>query len=106
MPDLARELRQVHIVPLIGYCVLGALIVLGTIMIAWYPLATLICGKRYDGGSKTHTTVIQPTTAPTSVTEVHDSEVPLMFKGQRKDVEAQQPTVQYDFDKEGNERFS
>lgn len=106
MPDLAAELRQVHMIPIIGYCVLGVLILLGLIMIAWFPLATLCCGRRFDKAEKTHGNM-QPTTSPPSVTDVQDSEIPLMFKDpKRKDVEMQQPQqVQYNFDKDA-ERFS
>lgn len=89
---MAAELKQVHLVPIIGYCVLGVVIFLGLVMILWFPVATLICGKRFDRGEKT-------VTATQHSAEVNDTDRPLMFKDQkRKDLEMQPVTKQYNFD--------
>lgn len=93
---MAAELQQVHLVPIIGYCVLGVVIFLGLIMIFWFPVATLICAKRFDRGEKSApgTQLSAPIHG-----EVGDSDLPLMFKDQkRKDLEMQPVTKHYNFD--------
>lgn len=85
-------MQQVFLVPTIGYWVLGVTIVIGLIMIFWFPLATLICGRRFEKDDKTagQTKKVAP------LNDGPDS--PLMLK--RKDVEMQ-PVVakQYMFEK-------
>lgn len=90
LPEMAKEIEQVFIVPTIGYCVLGVTIVIGLIMIFWFPLATLICAKKFAKEDKATGTTkkVAPLDGPDS---------PLMLK--RKDVEMQPVTKQYLFEK-------
>lgn len=105
LPEMADELKKVFIVPTIGYCVLGAVIFVGLIMIFWFPVATLLCSKRFDGADKSR---IQPTSNVVHPPETSDSDRPLMFKD-RKDVEMQPVAKRYNFDAkaaETDERFT
>lgn len=90
LPEIAKEMQQVFLVPTIGYCVLAVTIAIGLIMIFWFPLAALICGKRFVGDEKTvgQTKKVAPSDDPDS---------PLMLK--RKDLEMQPVTKQYKFEK-------
>lgn len=92
---------MVHIIPTIGYCVLGVTIFLGLVMIVWFPLGHLLCPRRFEKKG-----VIHATTKSAPQPELPDTDIPLMFK--RRDAEVQPVTKQYNFEKDAraDERFS
>ena len=110
LPDMAKEIRQIYIIPRVGYYVLGGTIVLGLILMLWMPLTTLICGKRYGRSTKGGKTVPMETISTVTIGE-RESETPLMFKdANKRPIELQPITKQYnnnfDRDPSSNERFS
>lgn len=110
MPDLASELKLVHMVPTIGYGVLWIVIFFGLILILWFPLSTLLCGKRYDKTAKQSSNGQAVSNSRPNVSEGQESDIPLMFKDQgRRNGDLQPvPTMHYNVekDKSTNERFS
>lgn len=108
MPEMAAELKQVHLVPKVGYCVLALVIVIGVVMIFWFPVAALLCGQRFSNAGKAQQGTVPVTVPSAAAGDGVDSDIPLMFKDQkRRDVEMQHPVAkQYNFDKDANERFS
>lgn len=109
MPDMAQELKLVHMVPAIGYGVLFIIIFFGLVLMLWFPLSTLLCGKRYDKSAKQSSNGQAVSNSRPNISEGQESDIPLMFKDQgRRNVELQPVTMHYkvEKDKSSNERFS
>lgn len=109
MPDMAQELKLVHMVPAIGYGVLFIIIFFGLVLMLWFPLSTLLCGKRYDKTAKQSSNGQAVSNSRPNVSEGQESDIPLIFKDQgRRNVELQPVTMHHNMekDKSSNERFS
>lgn len=109
--EISSGLRQVFIIPNIGYAVLGAIIAVGVIMMLWFPIGTLLCSTWFKSTNKQ-----VPTAAHCHDSNGQDVESPLMFKKhgpgqQKKNVEMQPMTNTYSNDIKssstgGDERYS
>lgn len=105
-PEMAAELRAVFMVPTVGYICIGLIIVIGLVMILWFPLAALLCAKQF---SKKEKQMPPPSTAsvhPMMGNGVDDAESPLMFK-KAKQIELQpMKPFENNLKEKDNERYS